>query len=74
MVGAPRRGQVESFDRDVGLGEVRGRDTRLYPFHCTEITDGTRDIAVGAEVSFIVAPGHKGMWEARAVTVVPEPA
>jgi cold shock CspA family protein len=58
-------GSVDSFDKDVGLGEVRGEDGRLYPFHCTEIADGSRDIAAGTEVSFSVAPGHLGAWEAR---------
>jgi cold shock CspA family protein len=58
-------GSIDSFDKDVGLGEVRGKDGRLYPFHCTEIADGSRDIAVGTEVSFSVAPGHLGAWEAR---------
>jgi len=58
-------GSVKSFDKDLGLGEVRGEDDRLYPFHCTEIADGSRDIAVGTEVSFAVSPGHLGSWEAR---------
>ena len=58
-------GSVDSFDKDLGLGEVRAEDGRLYPFHCTEIADGSRDIAVGTEVSFAVAPGHLGSWEAR---------
>jgi CspA family cold shock protein len=62
-VGVP--GTVDSFDKDVGLGEVRADDGRLYPFHCTEISDGSRDIAVGTEVSFVLAPGHLGSWEAR---------
>jgi cold shock CspA family protein len=60
-----QKGKVERFDKDVGLGEVRAADARLYPFHCTEIADGSRDIAVGAEVTFVVAPGHRGVWEAR---------
>ena len=60
-------GSVDSFDKDVGLGEVRGEDGRLYPFHCTEIADGSRDIAVGQKVSFAVAAGHLGSWEARAL-------
>jgi cold shock CspA family protein len=59
------RGTVASFDKQVGLGEVRGGDGRSYPFHCTEIADGSRDIAVGTEVNFAVAPGHRGSWEAR---------
>lgn len=64
-VGPAHRGSVESFDKDVGLGEVRAEGGRLYPFHCTEISDGSRDIAVGKEVTFAVAPGHLGSWEAR---------
>jgi cold shock CspA family protein len=74
VAGASQRGRVENFDKDVGLGEVRGQDTRLYPFHCTEIADGTRDIVVGANVCFVVAPGHKGTWEAKGLSVVPEPS
>ena len=64
-MGKPRKGKVETFDNEIGLGEGRGVDGVLYPFHCTEIADGTRDIAVGAEVAFLVAPGHRGTWEAR---------
>ena len=64
------RGKVERFDREAGLGEVRARDGRALPFHCTEIFDGSRDIAVGAEVTFELAPGHLGLWEARSVTPV----
>jgi cold shock CspA family protein len=74
VVGASRRGWVDNFDKEVGLGEVRGQDTRLYRFHCTEIADGTRDIAVGANVCFVVVPGHKGAWEAKGLSVVSEPA
>lgn len=61
------KGRVTSFDRESGLGEVSADGTGTFPFHCTEITDGTREIAVGTEVDFCPAPGHLGRWEARAV-------
>ena len=63
----PQLGKVEAFDKEAGLGDVRARDGQLYPFHCTEIADGTRDIAVGAEVAFVVGAGHRGTWEAKAL-------
>jgi len=65
------RGKVESFDEDVGLGDVRSEDGRLYPFHCTQIGGRTRRVDVGTEVEFAVAPGHRGTWEARSVTPRP---
>ncbi len=63
-----QRGRVVDFDEHVGLGEVEADDDRRYPFHCTRITDGTRTIAVGADVTFEIIPGHLGRWEASAVT------
>ena len=62
-----QKGKVGSFDADVGLGEVQGEDGRRYPFHCTEIADGSRRIEVGTEVEFVVEPGHLGIREARAL-------
>jgi len=61
------RGRVTSFDAATGLGEIAGADGVFYPFHSTVIADGTRTIAVGAEVEFEVVPGHLGRWEAAAV-------
>jgi cold shock CspA family protein len=62
-------GAVVAFDEATGLGAVRDEtDGREYGFHCTAITDGTRTIAVGTQVQFAVAPGHRGLWEARALT------
>lgn len=66
--GRAERGKVERFDVEAGLGEVRAEDGRTYPFHCTEITDGSRRISSGTEVTYELAPGHLGLWEARAVT------
>jgi cold shock CspA family protein len=64
-------GTVATFDDHAGLGTVRGGDGRSWPFHCTAITDGTRTIEVGTAVTFAVAPGRGGAWEA--VEVRPEP-
>ncbi len=61
-------GVVEQFDAATGLGDIVGADGRTYPFHSTVIADGTRSIAVGTEVEFVVVPGHLGRWEAAAVS------
>ena len=58
------RGRVEEFDERRGLGEIVGGDGTRYPFHCTGIADGTRTIPSGATVTFDVAPGPAGQWEA----------
>lgn len=48
-----RRGVVVGFDDHVGLGVIESDGIR-YLFHCVEIADGTRTIAVGATVEFRV--------------------
>jgi len=64
------RGTVVEFDDDGGYGTVReegedaGAGTERF-FHCTAIADGTRTIAVGAEVTFDVVAGLRGVYEAR---------
>lgn len=61
-------GVVQEFDEHVGLGVVASsEDGRRYPFHCTQIADGSRVIAVGASVQFEVVAGHRGEWEATAI-------
>jgi len=60
----PLEGTVVAFDSRRGLGEIKGGDDRTYPFHCTRIADGTREIPIGAAVEFTVAPGPLGRWEA----------
>jgi cold shock CspA family protein len=57
-------GTVTAFDSRRGLGEIQGDDQQVYPFHCTMIDDGTREIPVGQAVEFRVAPGPLGRWEA----------
>jgi CspA family cold shock protein len=61
-------GRVASFDEKRGWGVVRGNDGTDYPFHCTQIADGSRAISVGATVDFEVVAGHLGRWEATQLT------
>jgi len=56
-------GTVVRFDVQSGLGEVAGADGTAYPFHCIEIADGSRDIAVGTGVDFALLP-KLGRYEA----------
>jgi len=63
----PRQGTVTEFDEVRGLGTVSDGHGRQYGFHCTAMADGTRQIAVGAAVVFVVAPGHHGQLEAQGI-------
>ena len=60
----PLIGEVVAFDEERGLGVVRAGDGREWTFHCTQIADGSRSIAIGARVVFDVVPGRPGGWEA----------
>lgn len=51
---ARRAGVVESFDTHAGLGMVRDDSGGQWPFHCVSIADGSRDIAPGTRVEFVV--------------------
>ncbi len=46
------RGVVVDFDEHVGLGHVQTDAGERYLFHCVEIADGSRSIAVGTPVEF----------------------
>jgi cold shock CspA family protein len=61
------RGSVESFDDAAGLGVIRSADGSTYPFHCTQIADGTRTIPTGVSVFFDVMAGRAGRWEATSI-------
>ena len=61
------RGVIAAFDDPRGIGIVRRDDGTEYPFHCTAIVDGTRTIALGEAVTFGVAPGRMGKWEAVSI-------
>ena len=62
------RGKVSAFDEAAGIGEVVSEAGKAYPFHCTQIADGTRAIPTDADVWFEVIAGHRGQWEASRVT------
>jgi CspA family cold shock protein len=60
------QGVVVEFDEPRGLGVIEADGTR-YPFHCTAILDGTRNIPVGTKVTFEVRAAGMGRWEATAI-------
>ncbi|MFZ4516503.1 MAG: hypothetical protein ACOYN3_09365 [Acidimicrobiia bacterium] len=65
------RGRVIAFDESRGLGEVQAdADGAVYRFHCTQIADGTRTIAVGTLVTFETFEHPVGGAEATAITGV----
>lgn len=64
------RGSVVEFDEPRGIGTVRSIDGVDYPFHCTAVADGSRTVAVGTSVTWSVAAGRLGRWEAVAISPV----
>lgn len=63
-------GVVESWDDPRGVGVVRADDGRAVDLQCTHIADGSRTTAVGTRVSFVLAPGHHGRYQALAVAPI----
>ena len=57
------RATVERFDDHRGDGMALGEDGQSYYFHCVEIADGTRTVAVGAKVIGVRRPGRLGFDE-----------
>ncbi|MHB1554345.1 MAG: cold shock domain-containing protein [Acidimicrobiales bacterium] len=68
MRGSLHLGVVSAFDDARGLGTVTDDAASAWPFHCTEIADGTRSVDVGRRVAFDVVAGHLGRMEAVRVT------
>ena len=62
-------GRVVAFDDAAGLGEVERDDGVRYPFHCIEIADGTRMIAIGTAVTFTLLC-KLGRYEAAHITAL----
>jgi cold shock CspA family protein len=64
------RGRVEAFDDHRGDGQVRSdRGEALY-FHCVNIADGSRSIALGTLVAARRSVGHLGHDEAREIVKI----
>ena len=62
-------GRVVAFDDAAGLGDVERDDGVRYPFHCIEIADGTRSIALGTAVTFTLLC-KLGRYEAAHITAL----
>ncbi len=67
-------GEVVGFDPAAGCGTVRDRGGRTWFFHCTTISDGSRTIELGTEVTFDVVAGRLGRWEAARVRPLRQPS
>lgn len=61
-----RTGIVASFDDGRGLGTIDDEGER-YAFHATALSDGSRTVAPGAEVAFVLGPVPGGSFEAVSV-------
>lgn len=48
------QGSVIEFDSHVGLGRVRLDSGESVFFHCAEIVDGSRQIAIGQKVACVI--------------------
>ena len=62
-------GVILAFDDAAGLGEVERDDGIRFPFHCIEIADGTRTIAVGTSVTFTMLC-KLGRYEAARISAI----
>ena len=61
-------GKVIEFDEHVGLGVVIDGEGNEFPFHCVNISDGSRKISVGQNVSFETFIHPRGRAEATSIS------
>ena len=59
-------GSVVEFDSEIGLGVIESDDGGRFAFHCIEIADGSRDIAIGTAVTF-TSLAKFGRYEAAGI-------
>jgi cold shock CspA family protein len=62
-----QRGTVAEYDANRGWGVIVADDGERLGFHCTQIADGTRAVAVGAPVRYRRVAAHLGRFEAAGV-------
>ena len=63
-------GVVSTFDERRGDGWLLTDNGESFYFHCVEIADGTRNIAVGTTVEAARLLGHLGVDEAARLRVL----
>lgn len=63
----PMRGRVAEYDDHKGYGELEVEGGGRLFFHCTAIANGSRSIAVGAEVEYEPRTDPRGKHEAANV-------
>ena len=56
-----------SFDRTIGLGEISSGEA-TFPFHATSLANGSRNIAMDTEVTFVALHASGGRLEAGQIT------
>lgn|GEM_PF-808831 len=66
-------GTVKNFDSHVGLGEITIHkngvlSNQSIPFHCVNIADGSREVALDLRVSFVAFWHPRGRFEAKEIT------
>ena len=49
------------------MGEITSEDGDVFAFHSTAIANGSRRIATGTPVEFVVVAGLPGRWEAAVI-------
>jgi cold shock CspA family protein len=65
------RGTITEFDEAAGYGTITHESGRGVFFHCTQIADGSRTIAVGTAVAFDEFP-YLGRYQATDIRPVQE--
>lgn len=71
--GKPYQGQVIEFDEHVGLGVIQTKAGESLPFHCVNIADGSRTIALDTKVKFVAHWHPRGRFEAVEIELLASP-